>query len=46
MLFWNHTWILMLLVLLFVLAYLRLYRMIVHFKTPRWMVLRRDDSSR
>lgn len=46
MLFWNRTWVLMLLVLLFVLAYLRLYRMIVRFKTPRWMVLRRDDSSR
>jgi UDP-GlcNAc:undecaprenyl-phosphate/decaprenyl-phosphate GlcNAc-1-phosphate transferase len=46
MLFWNRSWILMLLTLLFVLVYLRLYRMIVRFKTPRWMVLRRDDSSR
>lgn len=44
MLFWNHTWVLMLFCLLFVLGYLRLYRMIVRFKVPSWLVLRRDDS--
>ena len=34
----------MLFCLLFVLGYLRLYRMIVRFKVPSWLVLRRDDS--
>lgn len=46
MLFWNHTYVLMACVLAFGLSYIYLYRMIVRFKTPRWMVLRRDDSSR
>ena len=44
MLFWNRTWVLMLFCLLFVLGYLYLYRMIVRFKVPNWLVLRRDDS--
>ncbi|BEV73320.1 glycosyltransferase [Paludibacterium sp. THUN1379] len=38
MLFWQSTPVLMVCVLLFVLLYLALYRMIIRFKTPRWLV--------
>jgi UDP-N-acetylmuramyl pentapeptide phosphotransferase/UDP-N-acetylglucosamine-1-phosphate transferase len=39
MLFWAHPHILMLCTLLFVLLYLHLYRMLIHFKSPTWLVL-------
>ena len=41
MLFWNSTPVLIGFVCLFVLTYLRLYRMIIRFRAPRWMVLYR-----
>ena len=40
-LFWNSTAILIGWLLLFAISYLRLYRRIVIFKTPRWMHLKR-----
>ncbi|TDR76740.1 MraY family glycosyltransferase [Paludibacterium purpuratum] len=39
MLFWQNTVVLMICVLLFILLYISLYRMIIRFKTPRWMVM-------
>lgn len=39
-LFWNNTPVLLGFVALFVLSYTWLYRNIVRFKSPRWMVLR------
>ena len=39
-LFWRHTLVLQLCVALFVLVYLWLYRAIVRFKSPRWMMIR------
>lgn len=41
MLFWNNTTVLMVCVGVFVLTYLYLYRMIIRFRSPRWMVLYR-----
>lgn len=41
MLFWRHTHVLMLCVLLFIVLYLYLYRMIIRFKAPAWMVVRK-----
>lgn len=41
MLFWQHEWVLQLGCLLFVLLYVWLYRRIVRFRSPRWMVLRK-----
>lgn len=41
MLFWNNSLVLMGCAALFVLMYLYLYRMIVRFRAPRWMVLHR-----
>lgn len=38
MLFWNNTPLLMACVFLFIVLYLSLYRMIVRFKSPRWLV--------
>ncbi|OHX14987.1 MraY family glycosyltransferase [Chromobacterium sphagni] len=46
MLFWRHTYVLMGFCLLFTVAYVSLYRMIIRFRTPRWLVLRRSTSSR
>jgi UDP-N-acetylmuramyl pentapeptide phosphotransferase/UDP-N-acetylglucosamine-1-phosphate transferase len=43
-LFWRHTYVLMLCVVLFIGLYIYLYRMIVHFKAPRWMVVRKKTS--
>ena len=37
--FWRHSGILMLLCLLFVVSYVWLYARIVHFRTPRWLML-------
>jgi UDP-N-acetylmuramyl pentapeptide phosphotransferase/UDP-N-acetylglucosamine-1-phosphate transferase len=41
MLFWSHTGALKTCVFLFVIIYLYVYRMIVRFKTPTWLVVRR-----
>ncbi|MFB0826597.1 glycosyltransferase [Chromobacterium violaceum] len=41
MLFWQHTHILMIFCVLFAASYMYLYRMIIRFRTPRWLVLRR-----
>jgi UDP-GlcNAc:undecaprenyl-phosphate/decaprenyl-phosphate GlcNAc-1-phosphate transferase len=41
MLLWNHTYALMACVLLFVILYICLYRMIIHFKSPPWLVVRK-----
>ena len=39
-LFWRHAWVLQMFALLFAVAYVLLYRMIVRFKTPAWLKLR------
>lgn len=40
-LFWQYQWALMFFVLLFSVAYVWLYRALVNFGIPKWMVLRR-----
>ncbi len=42
MLFWNNTLVLIGFVLVFMASYIYLYRMIVRFRTPRWMLLRKS----
>ncbi|WP_227104958.1 MraY family glycosyltransferase [Chromobacterium rhizoryzae] len=42
MLFWNNTPVLIGFVLVFIASYIYLYRMIVRFRTPRWMLLRKS----
>ncbi|MDE1713178.1 glycosyltransferase (plasmid) [Chromobacterium amazonense] len=42
MLFWNNTAVLMCFVLIFMITYVYLYRMIIRFRTPRWMLLRKS----
>jgi hypothetical protein len=42
-LFWSNTTALMLVSLGFVLVYVWLYRRMVHFKSPRWLVLRKNS---
>lgn len=42
MLFWNNTPVLIGFVLVFIVSYVYLYRMIVRFRTPRWMLLRKS----
>ncbi|MBX9295215.1 MraY family glycosyltransferase [Chromobacterium piscinae] len=42
MLFWNKTPWLIGFVLIFMFTYVRLYRMIIRFRTPRWMLLRKS----
>ncbi|WP_230370268.1 MraY family glycosyltransferase [Paludibacterium denitrificans] len=45
-LFWRVQWLLQLCCVLFILLYLWLYRRIVQFRSPRWLVLhRREDVS-
>lgn len=41
MLFWNHTPLLMICVVLFAIIYLRFYRMLILFKSPSWIKLYR-----
>ncbi|POZ63879.1 MraY family glycosyltransferase [Chromobacterium alticapitis] len=41
MLFWQQTSVLMAFCGLFAVSYIYLYRMIIRFRTPRWLVLRR-----
>ncbi len=36
-LWWQHTWLLQLAVLLFAISYVRFYVMIINFKIPRWL---------
>lgn len=43
-LFWNNTRLLQLSTLLFIAAYVWLYRRIVKFRTPRWLVVRDRQS--
>ncbi|WP_019141896.1 glycosyltransferase family 4 protein [Noviherbaspirillum massiliense] len=38
-LFWQHTWVLMVFSLLFIVSYIWLYARIVRFRSPRWMIL-------
>ncbi|BBH14695.1 glycosyltransferase family 4 protein [Chromobacterium haemolyticum] len=42
MLFWNNTPVLIGFVLAFMVTYVKLYRMIIRFRTPRWMLLRKS----
>lgn len=42
MLFWDNTVVLMCFVLIFMITYVYLYRMIIRFRTPRWMLLRKS----
>ncbi|OQS42520.1 MraY family glycosyltransferase [Chromobacterium haemolyticum] len=42
MLFWDNTKILMCFVFVFMLTYVNLYRMIIRFRTPRWLMLRKS----
>ncbi|KJH66646.1 glycosyl transferase [Chromobacterium violaceum] len=42
MLFWNNTPVLIGFVLAFMFIYVRLYQMIIRFRTPRWMLLRKS----
>lgn len=44
MLLWQYEWALQLGCLLFTLVYLWLYHRIIHFRTPRWMVLRKTKG--
>ncbi|MBM2882792.1 glycosyltransferase family 4 protein [Chromobacterium phragmitis] len=44
MLFWSNTPVLICFVFAFMFTYVRLYRMIVRFRTPRWMLLRKSAS--
>jgi hypothetical protein len=39
-LFWSHTGLLLLFLLLFGVTYVAMYASIVRFKTPKWMVFR------
>lgn len=41
-LFWSHTWLLMALCLLFIVSYIWLYARIVRFRSPRWMIVKRN----
>lgn len=41
MIFWRHTGVLILCSLLFILLYIHLYWMIIRFKSPRWLVVRK-----
>ncbi len=42
-LFWQHTWVLILFCLLFILSYMWLYVRIVRFKAPRWMIFNKKQ---
>ncbi|MDL2283912.1 glycosyltransferase [Oxalobacter sp. OttesenSCG-928-P03] len=41
MLFWQHTWILQLSVGVFIVLYITLYRRLVHFNAPRWLLIKK-----
>ncbi|QEL57715.1 MraY family glycosyltransferase [Chromobacterium paludis] len=45
MLFWNNTPVLIGFVLVFMFSYVRLYRMIIRFRTPRWLMLRKTPNA-
>ncbi|MEN9659367.1 MAG: hypothetical protein RL571_2832 [Pseudomonadota bacterium] len=40
--FWNKPYLLMFCILLFVGSYVYIYRMIVRFKVPRWLLIKKD----
>lgn len=46
-LFWQITWMLQLCVLGFIVLYITLYRRLVHFNAPRWLLIKKSsqDSS-
>ena len=44
MMFWSRTSLLILCILLFITIYLCLYRMIVRFKAPRWLIVRKHSD--
>ncbi|MCB6182785.1 glycosyltransferase [Leeia sp. TBRC 13508] len=45
LLFWQHTWVLQLFTLLFVFSYIWLYRSLVLFRAPKWMIIRKIHQS-
>ncbi|MBF0212726.1 MAG: glycosyltransferase family 4 protein [Magnetococcales bacterium] len=45
MLLWNNTPMLILCVGIFVMAYIALYAMIVRFRSPSWMIIRKKDRT-
>ncbi|WAW09094.1 glycosyltransferase [Oxalobacter vibrioformis] len=47
MLFWQHAWMLQLCVGAFIVLYIVLYRRLVHFNAPRWLLIKkaRQDTS-
>jgi len=46
MLFWSNSTALIICALLFVMLYLHLYRMIINFRSPRWLVVNKTGDSR
>ena len=40
-LFWDNTYMLMLFCLLFIVGYVYVYLMLVRFKTPKWLIIRK-----
>ena len=45
MLFWNQKYVLMAFAALFVLSYIYLYKSIVRFRTPRWIMINEQDKT-
>lgn len=45
-LFWKNTAVLVIFVVVFILLYLRLYLRIVRFKTPKWLIIKREKGKR
>ena len=44
MLFWQHAWILQICALAFVALYIILYRRLVHFNAPRWLLIKKEKQ--
>lgn len=45
MLFWQHTWMLQLCVTAFIVLYITLYRRLVHFNAPRWLLIKKSRQA-
>ena len=45
LLFWQHTWVLQSVCLLFVFIYVWLYRRLVSFRAPKWLITRKSAPS-
>jgi len=43
-LFWNNVWILRLLTLVFVITYVYLYRSIIKFRTPKFLIIQKNSK--